>query len=352
MHSTTKPWRVGVCGCGSSIDLYEGIQHHHESFQFVAAADLHIERAQKAARQWGRDNYYDDVTQMLDQEKPDLLIIATPPDNHLETAVEAAARGVHLLIQKPLACSVAEGEKIIDSCEKNHCGLKVSFARRYYPAFQKAYELINDSGQGLLLRCTWNSTSGWKDRPNKQWKKERKTRGGVLVDLGSHVIDLSRWWMGEPAGCRLAMSVVKGELDNIAEFIVNHKGGGITRGSLSNVAFAENEAYEYIGTGGGLVLERTCGGYPGSWNLTRYRHDAPTEQWSFGASTCPSDPDTNPFILEMVDYISQLQQDRILIDPFDLGYKTLELTSVLYKSSTQRDSMDLDDFSIDGFFKV
>ncbi len=352
MHSTTKPWRVGICGCGSSIDLYEGIQHNHEAFQLVAAADVHIERAQKAARQWGSVNYYDNVTRMLDHERPDLLIVATPPDNHLETAKEAAARGVHLLIQKPLACSIAEGKKIIDACAQNRCGLKVSFARRYYPAFQKAFELIKALGQGLLIRCTWTSTSGWKDRPNKRWKKDRKTRGGVLVDLGSHVIDLSRWWLGEAAGCRLAMAVVKGELDNIAEFIMNHKNGGITQGSLSNVAFTEKEVYEYIGTEGGLVLERTGSGYPGSWSLTRYRHDALTEQWSFSANTGSSDPETNPFIMEMVEFISQLQQDRILIDPYDLGYKTLELTSVLYKSSTQRDAMNLDGFSIDDFFEV
>jgi len=350
MRSKMKPLRVGVCGCGASIDLYKGIQHHHESFQLVSTADLHIERAQKAARLWGGINAYDDVTQMLDHEKLDLLIIATPPDNHLELALEAATKRVHLLIQKPLACSVAEGEKIINSCKSNKCGLKVSYARRYYPAFQKAYELIKSSGRGLLFRCTWYSTSGWKDRPNKQWKKNRKTRGGVLVDLGSHVIDLARWWMGEAIGCRLAMSVVSGELDNIAEFILNHKNRTISQGSLSNVAYTSKESYEYIGSEGGFVLERTGDGYPGAWSLTRLQHGGSAEHWSFGTDDDPSEK--NPFIQEMIDFISELQNDRILIDPLNLGYKTLELTSLLYKSSTDRTEMSLDGFSINDFFKI
>ena len=352
MSSKVKPYRVGICGCGSSVDLYKGIHHRHASFKLVSTADLHIERAEKAARQWEGVNAYGNATQMLDREKPDLLIIATPPANHLELALEAASRGIHLLIQKPIACTVAEAEQIIDCCRTNHCGLKVSFARRYYPAFQKAYEQINTLGRNLLLRCTWNSTSGWKDRPNKQWKKSRETRGGVLVDLGSHVIDLARWWMGEAIGCRLAMSIVKGELDNIAEFIMNHDNGSITRGSLSNVAYIGKESYEYIGSDGGLRLECTGGSYPGSWRLTRYRHDAPPKHWSFNSNATPANPGPNPFILEMVDFISQLQKDPDLMDQSSMGYKALVLTSLLYQSSTVKDKMDLDDFSIDKFFEL
>lgn len=234
--------RIALCGCGSSLAMYDGLQVPNDRYKVIAVADIHDDKVQKAGTQLGVKTVYNDPVKMLSIEKPNIVIIATPPATHADLAIEAAKRHINILIQKPLSCTVEEGRKIIDCCHANNVCLKVSFVRRYYPAFIKANKVRKDMGQPLHFRANWCSSSGRKTRTSKQWKEDINTLGGVLVDLGSHVIDLSRWLLGEVTNKYLFMSIVKGDLDNIASFILQHASGATTTCSLSNFDYSNKES--------------------------------------------------------------------------------------------------------------
>jgi predicted dehydrogenase len=324
--------------------MYEGIQLPNTEYQLAAVADIHSERNQTARDKWGITMTYTDPIEMFKNEDLDLVIIATPPSTHMGLALEAAKRHLHVLVQKPLARTVEEGQLMINCCRKNRVGLRVSFVRRYYPAFTKAYGLIEELGQGLLLRTFWYSSSGRKKRESKLWKEDIDTLGGVLVDLGSHVIDIARWWMGEVIDGHLSISVVKGELDNIASFLLRHESGCTTICSLSNADYQSKEIYEYVATSGGFILERKIEGYPGDWLLRVWKSDDSPKEILF------EQPQENPFLVELSDYIHDLENGQLIIDRWNLGYDTLRMTTLLYQSSIQSGDMRLKEISLKDIF--
>lgn len=341
-----KPSRVGLIGCGASSSLYEGIQLPNQSFQLVAIADPDYSRRQSIVEKWGDLGSYSSAAGMFEKENLQIVLIATPPADHLASVLEAVQFGVHILIQKPLARTLGEANQILNACRERNLGLRVSFYRRHTPAFQAAHQLLTDLGPGFTLRTRWCSSSGFRIRKDKLWKGSITTLGGVLVDLGSHVVDIARWWMGEVTDGHLALSIVKGETDNISSFLMSHDRGGSTLGYISNVEHSDSEVYEYVAESGGFTLERQTDGYPGSWIL---------RSWRRGGSNQIIEPfehpERNPFLTELTDFILALRRTEIGIDGGDLGKRALEITTMLYRSASDNKASDLEDFSLEDFFR-
>jgi predicted dehydrogenase len=342
-----EPWRIGLCGCGSSLTLYDGIQDPGQGFQLAAVADPKNDRRQLAAEKWGVPFTYAKSDEMFEKERLQVVIIATPPATHLDLILKAAEYGIHVLVQKPLTRTLREAREIINACQKHKVGLKVSFFRRYIPAFQEARRLIDALGPGLSLRISWCSSSGLKPRAEKLWKEEIHTLGGVLVDLGSHVVDVALWWMGEVQDGHLAMSIVRGDLDNIACFLLLHAGGGNTVGYLSNVEYDNSEIYEYVAKSGGFLLTRQVEGYPpGIWTLRSWKVGELNQEVKNFA------PVTNPFLDEITDFVSALKRYELSIDEGDPGIRALQTTTLLYRSSSGKKDCELDDFPLEDFFRI
>lgn len=341
-----KPWRVGLVGCGTSLTLYEGIHSPGQAFQLIAVTDPDPYRLESAVKKWGELHCYPTSREMFEKEKLQLVLIATPPEHHLASILEAVKFGAHILIQKPLARTVREADQIIEACRDHKLALKTSFYRRYTPAFQAARQLVDSLGEGLALRARWCSSSGLKIRKDKVWKDSIRTLGGVLVDLGSHVVDIARWWMGEVADGHLAISIVRGETDNISSFLLKHDRGGSTLGYISNVEYNGSEIYEYVATCGGFTLERETEGYPGSWTLRSWRIGESSQRIeSF------ENPERNPFLTEVTDLVLALEQGEISVDAGDLGRRALQITTLLYRSASNKKGSDLEDFSLEDFFR-
>lgn len=341
-----KSWRIAVCGCGSSLSMYEGIQQAGQIFQLVAVSNPGDTKRQLAMEKWHVTKAYSESEEMFEKENLKLVVIATPPSNHLDLALKAAKRGIHLLIQKPLARSLGEAKQIIDVCQKYKVGLKVSFSRRHTPAFLEAFKLVKNLGEGYLLRITWSSSSGLRPRTSKLWKEKLDTLGGVLVDLGSHVVDVARWWMGEITDGYLAMSVARGDLDNIASFLLKHKSRNNTICSLSNMEYTPKESYEYTASLGGFTLERQSEGYPGAWKLTGWNIENTDPKIQYFDS-----PKTNPFIVEITNFINTLKRGDLTIDQGDLGFNALKTTTSLYRSASNNKKVNLENFSLKEFFQ-
>ncbi len=341
-----KPWRIGICGCGSSLFMYEGIQLPNKTFQLVAVADPNCEKRQLAIEKWGVRRTYSESNEMFENENLHLVIIATAPSTHLSLALKATQKGIHILVQKPLARTIEEAKQIMQSCKKNNVGLKVSFSRRYTPAFLEAKDLVDSLGQSYLLRVTWCSPSGIKPRVERVWKEELNTLGGILVDYGTHVVDVARWWMGEIKVGYLNLSIIKGELDNISSFLLQHTSGGNTICSLSNMEYSKKEIYEYIAAFGGFTLERKSDGYPGEWVLHSWKTGELQPKINYFKSL-----DINPFLAEINDFICSLKQGEIPIDPGNLGYNALQTTTLLYRSASHNKDYDLEKFSLKDFFQ-
>jgi predicted dehydrogenase len=128
-----------------------------------------------------------------------LVDIATPTDLHADIAIAALAAGKHVLCEKPLAMTVAEGEAIQAVARAGKARLAVVFNYRFVPAIQLAKQIIAEGRLGRLYHFRARYLQDWLASPNApmSWRLDKDRAGsGVLGDLGAHVIDLAHFLVG------------------------------------------------------------------------------------------------------------------------------------------------------------
>lgn len=130
---------------------------------------------------------------------PDGLIIATPSGMHEEHAIAAIAAGTHAFIEKPLAHTVDSARRIVEATSSSTAVIGVAMFRRFWPALQWIKDTIDSQTLGPLLNIE-HQEGGPFDWPaaSTSFFEPKKAGGGVLLDIGVHVLDTLVWWLGRP----------------------------------------------------------------------------------------------------------------------------------------------------------
>src|ERR1700747_2780618 len=128
----------------------------------------------------------------------DVLLVCTPPDIHAAITLAALHEGKHVLCEKPLARTIAEGEAMVATAREKGLVLKCGFNHRHHPGVMAAKKQFDSGaiGDPIFLRAVY----GICGRPGyeKEWRANPSvTSGGQLMEQGIHVIDLFRWFVGE-----------------------------------------------------------------------------------------------------------------------------------------------------------
>ncbi|MDD5348911.1 MAG: Gfo/Idh/MocA family oxidoreductase [Chthoniobacteraceae bacterium] len=128
-----------------------------------------------------------------------LVIVASPPKFHAAAALHALANGAAVLCEKPMANSVAEAETMAAAARESGALLAVGLYKRFFPACEALKGLIEQQPLGPLRFFTIaeGGKFGWQAASDSFFRKS-VTPGGVLLDIGVHVLDLLLWWLGEP----------------------------------------------------------------------------------------------------------------------------------------------------------
>ncbi|HEY9778030.1 MAG TPA: Gfo/Idh/MocA family oxidoreductase [Planktothrix sp.] len=133
------------------------------------------------------------------------VIIATTPNVMPEIALGALRAGKHVLVDKPAATGATELRPVADLARELGLQVRVGFNHRYHPALLKAHELFTNGAIGDLMYIRGRYGHGGRLGYEKEWRASADiSGGGELVDQGSHLIDLSRWFLGdftEVSGC-------------------------------------------------------------------------------------------------------------------------------------------------------
>jgi len=140
---------------------------------------------------------YDDYNQMMNSEDLDLVYITTPSFSHRDAALSCISKKINFFIEKPLTRNLDEAITIVNALKNKNIINAVGYDARFYPTFLKTKELleskilgkINDIKSSMYVANIFSKSSGWR------FKKD-KSGGGVLLDLGCHLIDLLHWYFG------------------------------------------------------------------------------------------------------------------------------------------------------------
>lgn len=179
--------RVGVIGVGNMGLNHARVYSLLDDIKLCAVADSDAARAAKVAARFNA-NAYSDHRAMLEREKLDAVTVAVPTREHLHVALDVIQRGVHLLVEKPLAADVAQAQQIVDIAERANVLLAVGHIERFNPAVQELKRLIDAGALGEI-------SSVIAKRVGIMPPQVRDAN--VVIDLAVHDIDILNYLFEE-----------------------------------------------------------------------------------------------------------------------------------------------------------
>ena len=196
------PLRVAVVGCGDIAAVHLDAIRDAAGAALVGVCDVDEERRAAAAAR-GNCAGFPDLTAMLDglldTGAPDVVHVCTPHHRHADLAAQCLARGVSVLVEKPVAHTVADGERLAAVAEDSSAVLGVCFQNRYNDTARKLRELLDGGDLGRILGAraavTWFRDPAYYTR--RDWRGRWATAGGgVLMNQAIHTLDLLQWFVG------------------------------------------------------------------------------------------------------------------------------------------------------------
>ena len=196
--------RYALIGCGRiSPNHLAAVQANSGDIELVAVCDLVSERMDRALAQvdinGGKVKKYTDYQAMLSSEQLDLVAIATESGSHAAIGLDCINAGCHVIIEKPMALSIVDANRLIDAAKAQGVVLCACHQNRFNKSIQKLREAIEQNRFGRLFHgvahVRWNRNRGYYEQA--PWRGTWAQDGGALMNQCLHNIDLLRWMMGD-----------------------------------------------------------------------------------------------------------------------------------------------------------
>jgi len=196
---------VGIIGLGYVGNIHLRHLVKMQNVNYVAAADI-SKKALADAKNCGAHKAFTNYQELLKDPNIDAIIIALPTHLHLQCAIQAAEAGKHIFLEKPIARNPQEAKEIISVVQKNSVKLMIGYHLRFDHSFRelKTRKLSGELGEVEIAYGTFVSSGPFFHRGGhipvpvpEWWFNKELTGGGALMDVGSHIINLLRWYFGE-----------------------------------------------------------------------------------------------------------------------------------------------------------
>lgn len=181
--------KIAVIGTGSMGKNHVRVLRNIPDVQDVVISDINQDALGQTAGQFAINRTYTQYTDMLEKEKPDGVIIATEPENHRQPAIDAMNMGIHVLVEKPIASTMADAQAIIETSKEKDVVLTVGHTERFNPVIAKIKELIDGNELSPLYLVNTRRIGPF---PKRFLGKE----DGVLIDLAVHDFDIINYLCG------------------------------------------------------------------------------------------------------------------------------------------------------------
>jgi predicted dehydrogenase len=187
--------RYGIVGAGRIAQVYAQAFESCQTGQVVAVADVRPDVAKAFAERLGGCLSYDSYKAMALEAELDAVLISTPPVTHEEIALCFLSSSVHVLCEKPLSISSASARRMLDAAERAGVILTMASKFRYVEDVMRARSLVASGviGETILLE---NSFASHVDMSTRWNANPEVSGGGVLIDNGTHSVDLTRYFLG------------------------------------------------------------------------------------------------------------------------------------------------------------
>lgn len=234
--------RLGLIGCGRVAPRHAESVTSLPGAQLVAVADLRASRAQHFATQYHAEPYTD-YRGLLDRPDVDVVSICTPSGLHAQMAIDALHAGKHVIVEKPIALSLADADRMIATAAATGRKLCVVLQNRYNPPMQELRRIVDEGRLGRLL--LGNATVRWY-RPQEyyedEWHGTLAMDGGALMNQSIHHIDALQWFMGPPASVFAFTGTLahRMEAEDTGVAVIRFASGALGSVEGSTITYPEN----------------------------------------------------------------------------------------------------------------
>jgi predicted dehydrogenase len=266
---------IGVIGVGGMAMYFHLPAVERTGRAYVAAVcDVNQEALERAARRFGVPETYTRYEDLVASPRVAAVLIATSNDQHAPVALAALKAGKHVLCEKPLALSVAEAREMQRAAAESGLVTGVNFSYRQDPAVRFVADLLarGEIGRPTFLTVQYLQGNLADPQVPLTWRRQARYAGmGIAGDLGSHLVDLCRYWIGEITAVTAHTRTFVTErpdghgglgtvdVDDAVSFSCDFASGAM--GVLTSTAFAtgrrNDQRAEIYGPEGALVYENT-----------------------------------------------------------------------------------------------
>lgn len=193
-----KKWKIAVIGVGGISEMHIASYLRNPDVELYAFCDINEKRLHEMGEKYGISRLYTDKDEMLRAlPEIDAVSVCTWNSAHAPCAIAVLNAGKHVLCEKPMATCAAEAQEMLDAAKKAGKLLMVGFVRRYERGSTLLRQLVSQDffGELYYAKATYLRRNG---NPGGWFGDKSRSAGGPLIDLGVHVIDLTRYLMGNP----------------------------------------------------------------------------------------------------------------------------------------------------------
>lgn len=345
-----------LIGCGRiSTNHITAAKNNH--LTITAVCDVKEDHMERLLEKHGLQDdatikRYTDYKKMIEENEIELISIATESGSHAEIALYCIEQGIHVIIEKPMAMSMADANAIIQKAEEKKVKVSACHQNRFNIAVQEMRKALETGRFGKLshgsIHVRWNRTEGYyKQAP---WRGTWKQDGGALMNQCIHGIDLLRWMLGDEVeevyGQTRQQYHPYLEAEDIGMAVVKFKNGAIATIEGTTNVYPKNleETLYLFGEKGTVKLGGTSTNNIDVWD---FADETDADKNKKGLEEATSNVYGNGHTSLFADVIDAIQNDRSPYVDAIAGRNALELVLAIYKSQKtgQPVSLPLEDFS-------
>jgi predicted dehydrogenase len=348
VDSSSGSIRIGVVGLGNIAqqhikNVLEGHVRHAKLTAICSRSKSDYTRSLDVA-------HFTDYRELIASGLCDAVVVATPTYSHLDVGAAVLDAGLHLMMEKPMGLSIAEGEELVARANRSGAVAALMLNQRADPLFLRMREIVASGDLGDLIRINWTMTNWFRPEVYFQVSDWRATwrgeGGGVLVNQCIHNLDILQWICGMPSSlrafCRFGRFHDVEVEDDVTAYLEYDNGAtGIFVGSTGEAP--GNNRFEIIGDSGSLVFDGKT--------LTVSRNEVSTAQFNretremFGMPGSSSEPlsidrAVNQHAILLSNFVAAILRDESLIAPLDDGLSSLAIANGMLMSTWTDSKVD------------
>jgi len=210
---------VGVIGTSWWSELvFLPVLHQDKQANLIAVCGRNPRRAKEMAEKHDIPEVYTDYKEMIQQSNLDAIVIATPDDTHYAMVMASLDAGLHVLCEKPIALNADHAFEMLNKAESVGVKHMVMYTHHWFPNIQRMKQLLADDYIGKVYHAYFNWFAGYARNDDNMWRFDANRANGILGDLGSHLIHMAIWLLGDVVAVtgRLGFDVSRNGIDNLA----------------------------------------------------------------------------------------------------------------------------------------